>query len=166
MCFSDHNALIDPVLRLLGEDYRVIWNLTPPMWKKLNNVIDTYLTTIPDVCHKNDSFTITEMLFDHDPYHDAFFRKVLDVVSKRKATFIPARLLCDADELEKCVQSESRKQYFKTRDPAFSRKRSKEVQVYYSQHQNEITINNTEKSPDEVANIILNKIKKIKKQGG
>lgn len=161
MRFSDHHALIDPILRLFGDDYRVFWNLTRPMWQKLNDVTDTYLTTIADICHKNDSFIVTEMLFDQDPYHDAFFKKVLDVVSKRKATFIPVRLLCDEDELAKRVQSESRKHYFKTRDPVLSRKRSRKVQVYYSQHPNEITINNTDKSPDEVADVIIDKISHI-----
>ncbi len=162
--FSDHHDLTDPILKLFGDDYQIFWDLTPDMWGKLNAVIDVYLSAIADVCSRNDSFILTEMMFDQQPYHKIFYDKVLEVVKKRGATFIPIRLLCDEEELAKRVQSEDRKKYFKTRDPELSRKRSKEITVFYSHHPNEVTINNTNKSPEEVCNSILEAINNINKK--
>lgn len=158
--FSDHHDLIDPILKLLGDDYQIMWDLTPEMWDKINAVIDVYLSTISDVCAKDDSFILTEMLFDKDPYHQAFYDKVISAVKRRQAHFIPVRLICDEDELVKRVLSEDRKLYFKTRDADLSRKRSKEEQVFYSNHSNEITIDTTslfaEKTAEKIIQYVAN----------
>lgn len=158
--FSDHHALFDPIVKLFGDDYQTWWNLTPAMWDKINAVNDIYLSAISDICAKEDNFVLTEMMFDKDPYHKIFYDKVLDVVRKRNAHFFPVRLICDENELANRVQSEDRKKYFKTRDVELSRKRSKELDVFYSEHPNEITINNTQLSADAVADEIIIQIKK------
>lgn len=99
-------------------------------------------------------------MFDQDPYHRIFYDKVLSVVKKRKAHFFPIRLLCDEEELAKRVQSKDRKKYFKTRDVDLSKSRSRDLSVFYSHHPNEITINSTDKTPDEVSDIIIDHIQK------
>lgn len=152
---------IDPILKLLGDDYQVMWNLDAEAWKKLNAADDLILSTIADVCPKESSYVITQMMFDQDPYHQIFYDKVLSVVEKRKAHFFPIRLLCDEHELNKRVQSEDRKKYFKTRDAKLSNSRSHEKAVFYSHYPNEITINNTYKTADEVADIIIDHIQKM-----
>ena len=157
--FSDHHDLVDPILKLWGDDYNVMWDMTPAMWDKFNAVHDVYLSTIADACSKDSSFIITEMMFDQDPFHKIFYDKVLSVVQKRQAHFFPIRLVCDEDELAKRVQSDGRKQYFKTRDVELSRRRSKENEVFYSHHANELTINNTHLSPDDVSELIIKHIK-------
>ena len=136
-------------------------DLNAESWKKLNAADDLILSTIADVCPKENSYVITQMMFDQDPYHQIFYDKVLSVVEKRKAHFFPIRLLCDEDELTKRVQSEDRKKYLKTRDVELSRSRSREKAVFYSHHSNEITINSTHKTPDEVADIIIGHIQTI-----
>jgi len=152
---------IDPLLKLLGDDYQVMWDLDAEAWEKLNAADDLILSTIADVCPKESSYVITQMMFDQDPYHQIFYDKVLSVVEKRKAHFFPVRLLCDEDALIKRVQSEDRKKYFKTRDVELSKSRSREKAVFYSHHPNEITIDSTHKMPDEVADIIIDHIQKM-----
>ncbi len=151
---------IDPILKLLGDDYQIMWELDAKAWEKLNAADDLILSTIADVCPKEKSYAITQMMFDQDPYHKIFYDKVVSVVEKRKAPFFPIRLLCDEDELVKRVQAEDRKNSFKTRDVELSRCRSREKVVFYSHHPNEITIDNTHKSPDEAANMIISHIQK------
>src|SRR3990167_1953789 len=158
--FTGNHDLYDPILKLFGNDYQAMWNLTPEMWEKLNAVQDLYLSTIADVCARDDSFIFTEMMFDQDPYHQIFYKKVLGVVKKRGAHFFPVRLICDEDELAKRVVSDDRKQFsnFKTRDTELSRKRSREEQAFYSHHENEITIDNTNLSADNVSDKIIEHI--------
>jgi len=158
--FSDHHDVIDPIVRLFGDDYEVHWTLTAEMWEKINAALELYLSTIADVCARDDSFIVTEMMFDKDPYHQSYYNKVLDVVKKRNAHFFPVRLICDEDKLAKRVVSDDRKQYSKTRDEKLSRKRSRELEVFYSRHENEITIDNTNLSADAVADKIIEHIKK------
>lgn len=150
----------DPILKLLGDDYQVMWNLNEEAWKKLNAADDLILSTIADVCPKTSNFVLTQMMFDKDPYHQIFYDKVLAVIKKRQSHFFPVRLLCDENELIKRVQAEDRKNYFKTRDVALSRDRSRGVEVFYSQHPNEITIDNTHKNPEDVADIIIEHMRK------
>ena len=158
--FTGNHDLYDPILKLFGNDYQAMWNLTPEMWEKLNAVQDLYLSTIADVCARDDSFIFTEMMFDQDPYHQIFYKKVLGVVKKRGPHFFPVRLICDEDELAKRVVSDDRKQFsnFKTRDTELSRKRSREEQAFYSHHENEITIDNTNLSADNVSDKIIEHI--------
>ncbi|MCX7121634.1 MAG: AAA family ATPase [Gammaproteobacteria bacterium] len=159
--FTGNHDLYDPFLKLFGDDYQAMWNLTPAMWEKLNSVQDLYLSTIANVCADSNSFIFSEMMFDKDQYHQIFYNKVLAVVKKRNAHFFPVRLICDEDELAKRVESDDRKEFsnFKTRDTELSRKRSHDEKVFYSHHENEITINNTNLSPEMVSDEIILQIK-------
>lgn len=90
-----------PILKLFGEDDRVLCNLDKNAWEKLNAADDLILSTISDVCPKENSYIIPQMMFDQVPYHQIFYDKLLSVVKKRKAHFFPVRLLCDTEELTK-----------------------------------------------------------------
>jgi hypothetical protein len=147
-------------LRLLGNDYQVWWDLDAKAWEKLNAADDLILSSIADIAPKQNSYVIPQMMFDQNPYHQAFYNKVLAAVEKRKANFFPVRLICEEQELVKRVQSEERKKYLKTMDVELSIRRSREKTVFYSRNPNEITINNTNKSPSEAADIIINHMQK------
>ncbi|MCX7121751.1 MAG: hypothetical protein NTZ67_08305 [Gammaproteobacteria bacterium] len=157
---AHHHDWVDPILKLLGDDYQVMWNLDAAGWEKLNAMDDIILSTIADVCEKESSFIITQAMFDQDPYHQIFYDKVFAIAKKRNAHFFPVRLVCDENELAKRVQSEDRKKYFKTRDVNLSKKRSNENQVFYSNHKNEITFNNTNLSAEIVSDRIIEHIMK------
>lgn len=165
--FTHHHELYDPIFKLFCNDYEDQWNLTAQMWEKLNEVQAVYFGALADVCSRDDSFIYTEMMLDKDPYHQIDYKNILDVVKKRNAHFFPVRLICEENELLKRVQSNDRKEYseFKTRDPDLSRKRSRELEVFYSHHENEITIDNTNLSADVVADKIIEHIKMTKNQG-
>ena len=164
--FTHHHELYDPIFKLFCNDYEDQWNLTSQMWEKLNEAQAVYFGALADVCSRDDSFIYTEMMLDKDPYHQIDYKKILDVVKKRNAHFFPIRLICDEDELLERVQSNDRKEYseFKTRDPDLSRKRSRELDVFYSHHENEMTIDNTNLSADAVADKIVEFI--LKKTAG
>jgi len=129
-------------------------------WEKLNAADDLILSSIADIAPKQNSYVIPQMMFDQNPYHQTFYNKVLAVVKKRKANFFTVRLVCEEQELGKRVQSEERKKYLKTMDVELSIRRSREKTVFYSHHPNEITIDNTSKSPSEAADIIIEHIQK------
>ena len=155
--FTHHHELYDPIFKLFCNDYEDQSNLTPQMWEKLNEAQAVYFAAVADVCSRDDSFIYTEMMLDKDPYHQIDYKNILDVVKKRNAHFFPVRLIFEEDELIKRVQSNDRIEYseFKTRDPDLSKKRSRELNVFYSHHENEMTIDNTNLSADLVADRII-----------
>ena len=155
----DHHGYYDVFLKLFGDDGSVMETLDEQAWDQLTAMENLILATIAEVCPKKNNYVITQMMFDQDPYHQAFYEEVLTVANKRQAVFIPIRLVCEKDELARRVQSESRKQYFKTTDPKVSYQRSREKQVFYSKNPNEMTIDNTHKTPDEVVNLIIHHVR-------
>lgn len=159
--FTHHHELYDPIFKLFCNDYEDQWNLTPTMWEKLNEAQAVYFSALSDVCSLDDSFIYTEMMLDKNPYHQIDYKNILNIVKKRNAHFFPVRLTCEENELLERVQSNDRKQYskFKTRDPNLSKKRSREEEVFFSHHENELTIDTTYLSAEEVANKIIAHIK-------
>lgn len=79
-------------------------------------------------------------------------------MAKRKALFLPIRLVCDEEELAKRVQQEDRRKYLKTQNVELIRNRARKHEVFYTHHKNELTIHNTNKSPIEVANAIIRQL--------
>lgn len=159
--FVHHHSWIDPILNLLGDDYMVWWELNEKGWEKLNAARDVIFSTITDVCPQSSNFIITYEMIDKDPYHQTLYNKVLEMVEKRQSHFLPVRLICNEKELVDRVQTDDRKKYFKMRDGEFIRMRSREHEVFYTNHPNEITIDTTHKQPDEVVKIIMDKLNSI-----
>lgn len=156
--YVHHHSWIDPILNLLGDDYNVWWELKEPAWEKLNAARDVIFSTIADVCPPSSSFIISFEMIDKDPYHKIFYNKVMEIVDKRKAHFLPVRLTCNEAELVTRIQSEDRKKYFKTRDVELIQMRSREHEVFHTNHPDEITIDTTAKSPEQVVKIIMDKL--------
>ena len=71
----------------------------------------------------------------NNPYHQDFYKKVSAVAEKRKAKFLPVRLICDLDELFRRVQNMDRAAYYKTRDVELIKKR------FAEDHENACTLN-------------------------
>lgn len=150
-----HHSWTDPILNLLGTDESVWWSLDEKGWAKLNEARDIIFSTISDVCPHDTNFVITFEMLDKDPYHQIFYDKVLEIVKKRNSLFIPVRLICDTEELIIRSQAKDRKIYFKTSDINLIKMRSKQHEVFYSKHNNEMTLDVTKIAADEAANKIL-----------
>lgn len=151
----DHHGYYDVFLKLFGDDGSVMETLSPEAWEKITQLENLLLSTIAENCPAENSYVITQMMFDKDPYHQAYYDQVLKTTEQRGATLIPVRLVCAVEVLAERVQSEGRKAYFKTRDPQMSRQRSANEQVFITNHPNELTIDNTDKSPEEVVGSIM-----------
>lgn len=159
--FVHHHDWIDPILNLLGTNSLVWWDLNQDGWKKINDVRDIIFSTIADVSPRNFNFIITFELVDKDPYHQIFYNKLLEVVEKRHATFMPVRLICNEAELVERLQSTDRNQYLKLSDKELAQKRVREQQVFYSGHKNEISIDVTNLTAIVSAKKILDALKSI-----
>ena len=101
-------------------------------------------------------------MFEDYDYSTLFFEMIRQVADKRKSIFIPVRLICDEEELVNRVKNPNRKKYFKkTSDFERSRYQARNQAVFKSNEIHEITINNTQLSPEAVVDCILEHINKI-----
>lgn len=157
---ATHHGWIDPILKLLGKDASVFWSLDERGWSALNQARDVVFNTIAEVAPSDSNFIITNEMLANNHWHQEFFDKVASTVKKRQARLIPIRLVCQLDELLQRVQSDERKNYYKTRDTALIQKRFQEEDVFYSSLSSEFTLDVTHLSPIESAKHILHWVDK------
>ena len=161
--FVPHHSWIDPILNLFGDDEsKVFWGLDEKGWAALNQARDVMFNTIAEACPQESSFIITYELLANNHYHQEFFDTLMQVVQKRKALFVPVRLICDLDEQLKRVTNEQRMAHYKTRDPALIKKRHAESEVFFSHLPTEHTLDVTQLKPEQAASNIIHWVNKHK----
>jgi len=155
----DNHTIANPILGLIPLD-----GFTPipdSAWEKVAKIRDTVFETMRELSPSHFSFVITQEMIEGDPYPKLFYNLVTQLVADRKSTFFPVRLECNEAELVKRVKSANRRELHKTIDSDRSIHQVRNEKVFYSHHPNELTINNSDKSPKQVAGIILEHLKKI-----
>ena len=161
--FVPHHSWIDPILNLFGDDEsKVFWGLDEKGWAALNQARDVVFNTITEACPQESSFIITYELLANNHYHQEFFDALMQVVQKRKALFVPVRLICDLDEQLKRVTNEQRMAHYKTRDPALIKKRHAESEVFFSHLPTEHTLDVTQLTSEQAAANIIHWVNKHK----
>ncbi|GEM_PF-1908021 len=153
---------VEPILKLLGDNEQVWWSLDEKGWKAINQSLDVMLYTVSEVCPKETNFVITSEMLAGNPYHQNYFDRIVMAAKKRGAKLIPVRLICDLEELLKRVQSSDRSAYFKTQDVKLIQKRFSEEKVFFSKMPNELTLDITELTPDNVARKIMEWVANIR----
>ena len=143
------------ILKLLGDDDKVMWSLNDKGWAAVNQALDVTLYTIAEVCPKNCNFVITSEMLANNPYHQHYFQRVVSAATKRSATLTPVRVICELDELLNRVQNTNRLKYFKTRDVNLIKQRFAENKVFFSNMKNELTLDVTSLTPNQSAEKIL-----------
>lgn len=152
---ATHDAWVEPVLKLLGDNEQVWWSLDEKGWAAVNQVLDVMLHTIAQVCPKESNFVITSEMLADNSYHQNYFDRIQQAATKRDAILTPVRLVCELDQLLDRVQDNSRLAYFKTRDVELIKKRFAEEQVFFSKMPNEFTLDVTHLTPDTSAAKIM-----------
>ncbi|MDF1678051.1 MAG: hypothetical protein P1U32_05085 [Legionellaceae bacterium] len=156
--FVHHHAWTDPIVRLFGHTPDAFWHVTESAWSKINLIRDTIFSCIAEDCPEDDNFVITFEMLANNPYHESFYNEVLKLVQARNAVFYPIRLVCSPEEIAKRVISPDRTDYLKTQDAEMVQKRATEHEVFYTHHDNEISLDITELSAADAAKTILSQI--------
>lgn len=156
---ADNHTWINPVFGLINQD-----GLTPvpkAAWEKVGKICDVVFETMHELSPKNFSFVLTQEMIEGDEYPKIFYQRVCKLVEHRKSIFLPVRLECNEEEIVKRVKNAERRKHCKTIDSDRSAQLTRHSEVFHTNHPNEITINNTDKSPVQVVNTIIERINKI-----
>lgn len=154
------NHLInDPILSVIQADGKT--PLPRAVWDKIGIIRDVVFDTITNISPSNYSFIFTNELIEGNDIDLNVYNKVEAIATKRGSKYLPVRLICEAEELCKRVVSEERKANFKMIDKNASLQQSLESTVLNPKHPNTFTLDVTNLSAKEAADVILAKLASI-----
>jgi hypothetical protein len=110
----DNHLINNPVFNIVKLDGS---KLPPQVWDNVGKIWDVVFDTMTDLSPDDMSFIQTNALSDQDESDRDLFNRVANVAKKRGANFVPVRLLCAQEELEKRIQSPERKANLKDTNP-------------------------------------------------
>ena len=154
----DNHLINNPIFKVVNPDG--ITPLPDGIWEKVKAVRGIVYEAIRELSPSDLSFVFTIELFESSPGDQRAFIDLEELAASRRSLFVPVRLLCEIEELCRRVVDPSRVQMLKSISPDAARRKSARETVLDSTHPNILTIDVTEKTPSEVAEMILGHIKK------
>jgi hypothetical protein len=148
----DNHWINNPVLALLNNDGH--GTLPEAVWDQTAKVRQAVLDTIATLCDPAASFIFTNAGIHGDARSVASYHQVKDAADRRRARFLPVRLVCDEDELVRRVVSPQRRDRLKSIDVEAARLRCRTAAVLDPEHPDGLTLDVTRASAAESAQSI------------
>ena len=158
----DNHLINNPIFKVVNQDG--ITPLPAAIWAKVKAVRTIVYESIRELSPPELSFVFTIELFEGSAGDHQAFNDLEELAASRGSLFVPVRLLCDVEELCRRVVDPSRIQMLKLINPEAAKIKSAEETVLDSDHPNVLTIDVTEKTPSEAAEIILRHVEEISAQ--
>jgi hypothetical protein len=160
----DNHLINNPIFKVVNPDG--IRPLPPGIWDKVKAVRGIVYEAIRELSPPDLSFVFTIELFASSPGDQRAFSDLEELAASRRSLFVPVRLLCEVEELCRRIVDPSRVQMLKSLSPEAARRKSAQETVLDSTHPHVLTIDVTDKTPSETAEMILGHIKKIRMATG
>ncbi|QUS55572.1 AAA family ATPase [Pseudovibrio brasiliensis] len=152
----DNQWINNPIFGLLDHD-----RLTPypeGVWRQIDKVREAVLETVATLGAAHASYVFTHEGFEDDAGDRQIYEAIREIAQRRKARFLPVRLLCNEDEIAKRVVSPERALRLKSMDPEQSCNAVRNSTVLKPNHENELTLDISEKQPADVVELILEQV--------
>ena len=156
----DNHLINNPIFKVVDPDG--IRPLPPGIWDKVKAVRGIVYEAIRELSLSDLSFVFTIELFESSPGDQRAFIDLEELAASRRSLFVPVRLLCEIEELCRRIVDPSRVQMLKSLSPEAARQKSAQETVLDSTHPHVLTIDVTEKTPSETADMILVNINKTR----
>ncbi len=150
----DNQTINMPLFKVVGVDGKTklparIWDNARAIW---NAVFDTMIHIAP----AERSYVLTNVLVNEDDDDMAWFRHVETVAKKKGAIFVPVRLTCSLEEMEKRITRPERKERMKEMNPKAPKEYMEKYTILEPDHANLLSLDVTEIDPKDAAIAILN----------
>lgn len=152
----DNHWISNPVLGLLDDDGH--GPLPDAVWDQTARIRQAVLETIATLCHPTASFIFTNAGLQGDQRSIASYRQVKGAADRRRACFLPVRLVCDEAELVRRVVSPERRARLKSIDAEAARRRSRTAAVLDPGHPDTLTLDVTAASAADSARAIYRRV--------
>ncbi len=157
----DNHLINNPVFSLIKADGKT--KLPDRVWKNVGEIWDAVLDTIIHISPRDYSFVLTNALFESKPADRAWWKEIEKTALARNALFVPVRLLCSIEELQKRIGTNDRVDRFKEIDPESPARYVKNDEVVKIEHPNALTLDVSNLSSAHAAEIILDHANAINK---
>jgi hypothetical protein len=116
MRLVDNHLINNPVFSLIHTDGKT--KLPPRVWDNVGMIWTAVLDTIEHIAAREDSFVLTNALFDDDAQDHAHVKNIAGVAQRRGGVYIPVRLiLSDVEEHKRRITAENRRAHMKETNP-------------------------------------------------
>jgi hypothetical protein len=155
----DNHWINNPIFGLIDRDHGV--RLPPSIWEQTRKVRHAVLETIATLSSPNANFILTNSLADDDAEDRRIYEAVRMTAERRKALFVPVRLLCDEEQLMKRVVSPERAAHMKRMNPVAAADELRMQTPLLTHHANELTLETSTITPDASARLIHEHVSKL-----
>ncbi len=131
------------------------------VWDKIGVVRNVVFDTIETISPSDFNFIFTNELVEGNEIDINIYHRIEEIALKRGSEFLPVRLICEAEELGNRVDSQERKANFKMVDREASLKQSRTSKVFTPNHPNTFTLDVTNISASNAADLILAKLQSL-----
>jgi hypothetical protein len=152
----DNQWINNPIFGMIDND-----RVTPfptGVWDQITKVRQAVLDTIATLSAPDANFILTHAGYDDDQEDWKIYHAVARTAERRKAIFVPVRLLCEEGELARRVVSPERAIRLKSMDPEAARREARNRDVLKVNHANQMTLDISAISPQESARLIVEHI--------
>lgn len=150
----DNHLINNPLFTLIENDGKTL--LPQRIWDNVGRVWEAVMDTIIHVSPPHYSFVLTNALSDQGENDRAWFERVKGAAEQKKAVFIPVRLACSVEEMEKRIVQPDRKTRMKEINPESPKRNAENYTVLTTDHPNLLNLDVTSLTPQEAAATILN----------
>ena len=138
----DNHTINNPIFGLLELDG--VTPLPAGVWGRVGEVRRAVLATIAELSPPHLSFVFTNDLVDGEEASVEGYRQVREVAERRRALFVPVRLLCDPEVLAQRIVSPGRRERMKAIDPDRIRERARSETVLRVDHPDALTLDTSD----------------------
>jgi hypothetical protein len=150
----DNHLINNPLFTLIENDGKTL--LPQRIWDNVGRIWEAVMDTIIHISPPHYSFVLTNALSDQGENDRAWFERVKSAAEQKKAVFVPVRLSCSVEEMEKRIVQPDRKARMKETNPESPKRNAENHTVLSVDHPNLLNLDVTNLTPGNAAAAILN----------
>lgn len=150
----DNHLINIPLFTLIENDGKTL--LPHRIWDNIGRIWEAVMDTIVHISPPHYSFVLTNALTEQGQGDRAWFERVKGTAEQKKALFVPVRLSCSVEEMEKRIVQPERKIRMKEINPESPKRNAENYTVLTTDHPNLLNLDVTSLTPQEAAATILN----------
>jgi predicted kinase len=155
----DNHWINNPIFGLIDPDGKSA--LPEAVWTQVWRVHEAVMETVATLAKPGRNFVFTHDGIEGEPYDRKKFEAIRSAAERRQALLVPVRLVCEAEELARRIESPGRAEKFKSTNARHAIRRAGRDTVLDPRTPETLTLDVTRLSPEESAAAIVAHIRGV-----
>lgn len=151
----DNHLINNPVFSVIRQDG--VTKITPEVWSNCKKIWEIVWDTIHHIGSPAANYVLTNHLAEQDEGDREWFYRIVAHVEKKRAAFLPVRLLCSEEELRRRIVMPERRERMKITDTERLSQYYRDYSVLKPDRMDLFELDVTNIPASEAARIILKK---------